>query len=195
MGGAGDAPQRIEVNSAIENITDTMFRNVVSTHVEFTYIADNKAYVMIYVNSLIIGGVMTLLIPQLAGKPALVIPVVILLLACLVSLVFSVISIRPQLGSGITTRDQVRKRNANLLFFGNFYRMSLDDFEWSMREMLKDESFVFLSMIKDIYYLGRALGAKYRQVRASYTVFVVGMIVGVVAMLFVLIATEGDFVF
>lgn len=193
---AGDpATTKVEVNSEVENITDTMFRNVVSTHVEFTYIADHKAYVMIYVNAIIIGGVATFLLPQLGEKQALIIPTVILLVACLASLFFSVISIRPQLGAGITTREQIRKRQANLLFFGNFHRMSLEDFEWSMKEMLRDESFVFMSMIKDIYYLGKSLGVKYRHVRSSYTIFLVGMIIGVVAYLVALVATGGDFTF
>lgn len=185
--------QRVEVNSQIEDITDVMFRNVVSTHVDFTFIADNKAYVMIYVNSIIIGGLTTLLLPQLGENRALIIPTILMFCVCLVSLCFSVVSIRPVLGRGLTSREDVRSRRSNLLFFGNFYRMSLQDFEWGMREMLKNEDLVLLSMIRDIYFLGKGLGAKYRQVRISYNIFLFGMLGSVLAFVVTIIATGGNF--
>ncbi len=168
-----------EINPKVEGIADVMFRNVVSTHVDFTFIADNKAYVMICANSIIIGALTTVLVPRLGEQTAFIGPTILMFIVNLLSLSFSILSIRPILGKGITSREAILSRQGNMLFFGNFYRMKREEFEWAMREMLKDDNYVFRSMIQDIYYLGRSLGVKYRQVRWSYDIFLFGTIASV----------------
>ena len=67
------------------------------------------------------------------------------------------------------------------MFFGNFHRMKLEEYNWGMNEMLKDREYLYNSMIKDIYYLGVVLAKKYRYLRISYTIFMWGIIAAVVA--------------
>ncbi|BCX48975.1 phosphohydrolase [Haloferula helveola] len=186
-----NAPEPIELSPRVEGFADTMFRNVVSTHVEFTFIADNKAYVMICANSIIIGALTTLLVPHLKEQSHLLWPTILMFCVCLVSLSFSILSIRPAVGTGTFTRDAVRQRKTNLLFFGNFHASKREDFDWAMRELLKDENYIFSSMIQDVYYLGRALGLKYKQVRISYDIFLIGMIASVLFFVVMLALAPG----
>ena len=59
--------------------------------------------------------------------------------------------------------------------------MSLKDFEWAMGEMMQDRDYLYSSMKKDLYFLGKVLDRKYKILRLTYSVFMVGIIVSVIA--------------
>jgi predicted metal-dependent HD superfamily phosphohydrolase len=160
---------------------ETMFRNVVRTHVDFSAMADHKANIMLSLNTLIIGIIVTTLIRKLDEYPYLTVPTFILLSVALVCMVFAVLSTRPKVSAGIFTKDEIHQRKANLLFFGNFHKMGLPDFEWGMQEMMNDKEFLYESMIKDFYFLGQVLGRKYRYLRICYNIFMFGIIISVAA--------------
>ena len=69
----------------------------------------------------------------------------------------------------------------NLLFFGNFFRMKFDDFNHAMQEMMEDRSFLYGTMVKDIYSLGKVLSRKYQLVRTAYNVFMIGLVLSVLS--------------
>ncbi|MGZ3940001.1 MAG: Pycsar system effector family protein, partial [Flavisolibacter sp.] len=50
-----------------------------------------------------------------------------------------------------------------------------------MNQMMKDGDYLYNSMIKDVYFLGIVLAKKYRYLRISYTIFMLGLIVAVIA--------------
>jgi hypothetical protein len=47
--------------------------------------------------------------------------------------------------------------------------------------MMKDRDYLYSSMIRDIYFLGKVLGRKYHLLRISYSVFMYGLILAVLA--------------
>jgi hypothetical protein len=59
--------------------------------------------------------------------------------------------------------------------------MSVDDYEWSMKEMMKDADYLYGSLIKDIYYLGKVLGKKYKFLRIAYNIFMFGFVVSIIS--------------
>ncbi len=170
-----------EAGSKSDRGIETMFRNTVRTHVEFSGLADGKANIMISINTLIIGAIVTVLIRKLDANPQLIIPTFMLLLVSLVCIIFAVLVTRPKVTTGLFTKEDIKKKNANLLFFGNFYKMELKEFEWGMTEMMNDKEFLYGSMIKDFYYLGQILGRKYKYLRICYTIFMYGLIASVIA--------------
>ena len=97
------------------------------------------------------------------------------------SIVLSVIATRPNVTSGEFTKEDVINKKVNLLFFGNFHKMSLSEFEWAMNEMLDDKNYIYSSMTKDLYFLGLVLQRKYKILRLTYTIFMTGIIVSVIA--------------
>lgn len=159
----------------------TMFRTTSNNHFELSALADGKANIMISVNAIIISVVLTFLFSRLSYYPQYMIPTIILVLVCLGAMIFAILATRPSISGGQFTEDDIRQKRANLLFFGNFYRMRHEDYQWGMNEMLKDKEYLYNAMIKDIYFLGIVLARKYRLLRIAYTIFMFGLIVAVIA--------------
>lgn len=113
--------------------------------------------------------------------PHLAIPTLVLASVSVATIIFAILATRPNITGGRFTEDDIRNRRTNLLFFGNFYKMELDEYNWAMNEMLKDKDFIYSSIIKDIYFLGVVLARKYHYLRISYTIFMYGLIVSVLA--------------
>lgn len=166
---------------------ETMFRVVPKNHLDLSALADQKANIMISTNAIIISIVFGLLLSKLDTHPFLTIPTVILLAVCLTAMIFAILATRPNITSGTFTREDIEQKRANLLFFGNFYNSRLEDFEWGMKEMMNDRTYLYGSMIKDLYYLGKVLGKKYRMLRFCYTIFMYGLIVSVFAFVIALL--------
>ena len=160
---------------------ETMFRNTIRTHVNFSSMADTKANIMISVNTLVLTIIVSIMIRKLDTNPHLIIPTAMLTLTSLVTLVYAIMVTRPKVTSGIFTEEDIKGKKVNLLFFGNFYNMSLNDFSWGMKEMMKDKDFLYENMIMDFYYLGQVLGQKYQKLRICYTIFMYGLIISVIA--------------
>lgn len=160
---------------------ETMFRNTVRTHVEFSSMADTKANIMISVNTLILTIIVSIMVRKLDTNPHLIIPTAMLTLSSMITLVYAILVTRPKVTRGMFTEEDVKEKNVNLLFFGNFHKMSLKDFTWGMKEMIKDKEFLYDNMIMDFYFLGQVLGQKYQRLRICYTFFMYGLIISVLA--------------
>lgn len=160
---------------------ETMFRIASQNHMELSSIADNKANIMISVPSIIISIVTTVLLRRLNESPELLVPTFMLMLTCVATIVFAILSTRPKVTSGKFSRDEIKAKRINLLFFGNFFGMEYDDYRWGMNELMKDKELLYDTMIKDIYYLGQVLGKKYRFLRISYNIFLFGLVASVLA--------------
>ena len=59
--------------------------------------------------------------------------------------------------------------------------MKLNDFEWGITEMMQDRDYLYGSLTKDLYFLGLVLSKKYKILRITYTVFMIGIIASVLA--------------
>ena len=136
---------------------------------------------MITVNSIILSAVLSLLLRRLSEYGYLVVPTFILLAVSLLAMTFSILSTRPSIPSGIFTRDDVDNQKVNLLFFGNFYKATLDDYNYGMQKMMLDKDFLYGSLIRDVYAQGVVLGRKYRLLRIAYNIFMFGLIISVIA--------------
>jgi len=158
---------------------ETMYRTTYRTHVNLSSIADNKANIMLSINAIIISIVLSSLVPKFDDSPKLIAPTVTLLIVCLISIVYATLSTRPKITEGKFTREDIELKRSNLLFFGNFYNMPLKDFHWGMKEMIKDNDFLYSSMTRDLYYLGIVLAKKYRYLSFCYNIFMYGLILTV----------------
>lgn len=155
---------------------ETMYRTSYRTHINLSAMADSKANIMLSINAIVISVAAPQLFPRFEQYPEIVIPSMLMLLVCVVAMVLAILSTRPKITEGKFTRDDIESRKANLLFFGNFYNMRLDDYHWGMMEMIKDKDFLYTSMTKDLYFLGVVLAKKYKYLSYCYTVFMYGII-------------------
>ena len=147
-------------------------------------IADNKANIMLSINAIIVSITLSSLVPRFEDNPTLILPTIILLVVCLLTIVFATLSTRPKITEGKFTREDIENKRSNLLFFGNFYNMKLDDYHWGILEMIKDEDFLYSSMTRDLYFLGVVLAKKYQYLSYCYGIFMYGLIIAVLAFAF-----------
>ncbi|MGE5806251.1 MAG: Pycsar system effector family protein [Ignavibacteria bacterium] len=173
--------QKEKRDKQVERGIETMFRNTLRTHVEFSGMADSKANIMISVNTLLLTAIIAILARKLDSNPHLIIPTVLITSVSLITLIFAVLVTRPKITSGTFTAEDIKQKRANLLFFGNFYRMDLENFHWGMNEMMKDREYLYGSMIKDFYFLGQVLGQKFKYLRICYNIFMYGLIISILA--------------
>ncbi len=185
------ASDKIKKDKGAERGVETMFRNVIRTHVEFSGMADNKANIMISVNTLVLTAIIAVLARKLDANPHLIIPTAMITIVSLTTLVIATIVTRPKITSGTFTREDIEHKKANLLFFGNFFNMDLKNFEWGMHEMMNDRDYLYGSMIKDFYFLGQVLGHKYKYLRLCYNVFMYGLIISIIAFAIAIILYPG----
>ena len=168
-------------NNNPEKSIQTLFRVTLRNHIKLSDIADTKANILLSVNAIIISLALANLIPQLdaATNKHLLIPTMILIVFSVASIILSIMSTRPNVTSGEFTKEQVEKREVNLLFFGNFHKMPFEQFKWGMNKLIKDKDYVYESMMLDLHLLGIVLQRKYLLLRLTYTVFMIGIIVSV----------------
>jgi predicted metal-dependent HD superfamily phosphohydrolase len=166
---------------------DSMFKLTARNQINLSHIADNKSNILISLNGIIISLALATLVSKFKQEPAIIVPTIIFILFSLSTIVLAILSTRPNISSGKFTRDDIKQQKVNLLFFGNFYNMDLEEYEWAVGEMINDDPYLYSTLTKDQYSLGKVLAKKYRLLRWAYNLFMVGLVITVGAFLFVFI--------
>ena len=166
-----------------ERGVETLFRVTLRNHIALSGIADTKANILLSVNAIIVSLVLSNLIPKLdnPSNTYLIYPTVIFVLFTIAVLILSVLATRPNVTSGKFTKQDVKDKKVNLLFFGNFHKMEQSEFEWAMNELMNDKEYLYSSMSKDLYFLGKVLDVKYTILRLTYTIFIIGLVISLIA--------------
>ena len=86
---------------------------------------------------------------------------------------------------GNTTLEQIKKNESNLFFFGNYHKMSFQDYKSGVQHVLSDTKALDDSIIRDLYYLGKSLGGKFEYLRHCYNIFMYGITITVFSLLIV----------
>jgi predicted metal-dependent HD superfamily phosphohydrolase len=160
---------------------ETMFRTTSANHLRLSDMADGKANILIQVNSIIISILISVLFSKLEKNTQFIIPSIILISVSIASIIFAILATRPNVTGGTFSKEDIMNKKTNLLFFGNFHKVGLPEYEWGMKEMMKDNDYLYGSMTKDIYFLGVVLARKYRYLRIAYNIFMYGLVIAVIA--------------
>jgi len=155
---------------------ESMLRLTARNQINLSSIADNKANILISINSIVLTVLVSIGIGRISDYPVITFPAIVFLIPCLSTIVLAILSTRPKISSGKFTKEDIHNKRVNLLFFGNFYRMEMDEYEWAMKEMMADTDYLYSSMIRDQYSLGKVISRKYLLLRIAYTVFMIGII-------------------
>lgn len=166
-------------NDKPEKGIETMFRVALRNHLNLSRIADNKANTLISVNGIIISIVISALFPKMDSNPFLIYPGISLTTFSILTIITAILSTIPKATGGVVTREQVGRKEGNLIFFGNFHNMSLDDYEWAVDELMNDKEYLYKNLTRDLYFLGKVLNRKYTLLRYSYYLFVTGLVVSI----------------
>lgn len=177
----GDQAEKKPKTDKPERGIETMFRITSGNNQRLSDMADNKAQILITVNSIILSAIISLVLRKLEESSFLTIPSFILLTISLLSMIFSILATRPAIPRGVFTQEDIDSKRVNLLFFGNFYKMHLEEYSAGMQKVMDDKDFLYGTLIRDVYSQGVVLGRKYRLLRVAYNVFMFGLIISVLA--------------
>lgn len=163
--------------AALSRGVESLYRLTYRNHIALSQLADQKAGMLISINGLIISVLIAVLTPRVSSWSWTLVPALVLIGGCVVSLAFAVIGSRPRLGRTPVTVEQVRDNQGNVLFFGQFMSMSLADFQLSMRILGKDGKLLRDSLARQLYEMGGALTKKYHYLQLAYSVFLATIVI------------------
>ena len=172
-------------NRAIQTYFRTNYRN----HINLSAIADNKANIMISVNAILLSVLISLLSYRnfAETKPMILMAIIVFFITGLTSLVFAVLSARPKVTSFNRKEKNKIAIQKNIVFFGNFVHLDLEEYEEVMDTVFRDGELMYGNMVRDLYYLGKVLDKKYRYLTTSYNIFMVGFVATTITMLIALL--------
>jgi predicted metal-dependent HD superfamily phosphohydrolase len=170
-------------DSKSEKSIETLFKMTSTNHLKLSYIADRKANILLSINAIILSITLSQLLSKFDNPSNyyLIYPVMIFVTFSVISIILSVIVTRPNITSGKFSKEDVANKEVNLLFFGNFHQMELNEFKDGLKEMINDKEYLFSSMTKDLYFLGKVLDRKYKILRWNYNIFMIGIIISIIA--------------
>lgn len=161
----------------------TLYRVTLRNHMKLSDIADTKANILLSVNAIIISLLLANLVPVLddPSNTYLLIPTSIFILFSIASMVLSVLATRPNVTKTEIDVDNLENEKINLLFFGNFEQIPIDNFIKAIKRTVETKDAIYEMLTMDLYYLGSVLSRKYRILRWTYTIFMTGIILSVIS--------------
>ena len=149
--------------------------------VQLSSMADMKANMLLTMSSV----VMTLALPQLI-KDTHLWPLIILIAFCLLTISLATYAVMPKTPFRHQPSPDLSSMSFNLLFFGDFTRMTQTEFEGAMQEIMSDHNRTYGTQVRELYLLGKFLAEKkYRFLRLAYLSFIIGLIATFAGFLFV----------
>ncbi|WP_207511523.1 Pycsar system effector family protein [Longitalea luteola] len=177
-------------NSLVSRGIQTMLRLTSENHVELSNMADGKASILISVNAIIISVILSVLIRRIEVDTHLTLPTFIFLASSLATIIIAIMATRPKVSQGNFSREDILNKSTNLLFFGNFYKTKVNEYQWAMNTMMRDPDYLYSSLIMDIHQLGVVLARKYKLIRLAYTVFMIGLFISVIAFMIAILVHQ-----
>jgi phosphoglycerol transferase MdoB-like AlkP superfamily enzyme len=156
-----------------------MFRIAVTNSQRQFSLGDNKAHILITVNSIIMSIIVSVMLRKLAENPFLTWPTFILLGTSVVSIIFAILATRPKIDAGTFSQADLDSKNINLLYFGNFNCMPVSEYIHGMQTVMADQEFIYRTLILDAYWHGIVLRTKYSFLRKAYNAFLYGLIISI----------------
>ena len=170
-----------------EKGVETMYRVALRNHNQLSKIADNKSNILLSITAIMLSLVISNLATKIDSHPEFLIPTILIIAVNLITMFFSILATRPKVSSAPYSREKFLDNKVNILFFGNFYKMSVEEFEWGMNHLQVDRDLLYNSLSKDLYYLGSVLAKKYRYLQIAYAVFMGGLSVAAIAFVVVIL--------
>lgn len=151
----------------------TLFRTLSRNHYNLLKMVDNKASIILTVNSIIISLLMGVIIMAPTNDAEVIrVGSKVLLNFGMVSMVFALLAMLPH-------RYRKKKKSdtklAGLLYAGTFSKMSQEEYEAEMFLTIQKGENVYESMIRDLYFLGRSIAIKQRMIWISVGFFLLGL--------------------
>lgn len=159
----------------------TMFRVSSANNQRLSDMADRKAHIMISVNAIILSAIISLVLRRLDQYSYMAWPTYLIICVAVLTMIYCILATRPSLPRGNFKMHELEEKKVNLLFFGNYSKMSLEDYTLAMEQVLNNVELSYKTLIKDVYAQGLVLERKYKFLRTAYNIFMYGVILSALA--------------
>ncbi len=166
---------------------ETLFRSTYQNQSNLIQMADNKANIIISINTMIISSIIAITgYGAVAGKIntyeyQVMIPITVIVLSCLVSVIFAIQAARPKLIRAKNQGGTMQK--SSLLFFGVIATYTQQGYIDEMNKLLDAGNELYEHMTIDLYNQGLILKRKYNLLVYAYQIFMIGFIFSVLVFL------------
>ena len=163
-----------KISPRSERGVETLFRLLSKNQYTLNTMIDTKSNILISINALILSLILGTVMSQLGTDPHLIYPVVMILVTNLASIAFAIFATRPELVHG---NNEAR----NLMFYGNFQDMEENEYVENVTTLMNEGDELYKTIAKDTYHLGKTMDRKFKLLRKSFNIFLIGIILSVVA--------------
>jgi hypothetical protein len=166
-----------------ERPQQTFFRVTFMNNCNLLQIADNKANIVISINALVISSVVAIIGYGTIShqfdyqRTVMLVPILILLTTCLASTILAVQAARPKVMGKAILGEEIK---SSMMFFGVSSNFTLSEYLLELDKILTSRQQVQEQMAISLYYQGKVLNRKYKLLSHAYTVFILGLAIGVI---------------
>ncbi len=166
---------------------ETVFRTTYRIQSNLIQIADNKANLIIGINTMIISSMIAITgYGAIADKldmygSNIIIPLVVIILTCLISAILAIQAARPKLIQ--SHQKNINSEKTSLLFFGVIAQYSQTEYLNELKKLLESREDIYEHMSIDLYNQGIILKRKYNLLSYAYKVFMFGFAFSVIVFL------------
>lgn len=152
----------------------TLFRTLSRNHYNLLKMVDNKASIILTINSIIISFLMgAMYIAPETDKDIILFGGRTLMKFCFGSMTLALVSMLPYRYSG---RRYKKSSYGGILYAENFSSLSLSAYKKEMKRIIDSGENLYNEMMDDLYFLGRSIARKQKIVILSFLVFLCGII-------------------
>lgn len=152
----------------------TLFRTLSRNHYNLLKMVDNKARIVLTVNSIITSLLLGLLfvIPK-SQKVPLETGTRVLIVCSMLSMMFALFSMLPYRYFGSAYKKSGYR---GTLYAENFAKLSLDEFKVEFDRIMMKGQTIYDEMIADLYFLGKSIARKQKLLYIAVIIFLIGLV-------------------
>lgn len=156
----------------------TLFRTLSRNHYNLLRMIDNKASIILTINSIITSLLMgAMFIAPESDRSILEISSKMMIVFSIFSMIFALISMLPHKYLGKIYRGSGYRGS---LYAANFAQQSLEEFQLEFGRIMTNGQSIYDEMVKDLYFLGRTIHGKQIMLMISFAFFITGLIISIV---------------
>lgn len=169
----------------------TFLRNEYRVTTQYASMVDRKANIMIHLNSFIISGlvIFSKVVDYFATPEVIV--MAFFVIAAITSLVYAALAARPVALKKSNEIGSPEKINEHLFNRQHFSSLTLEGYEKCFDTVIRDQSLIYKNMARELFAANQALLMKFRRLRNSYNIFLIG--IGITAIVFIIVRVINHF--
>ena len=163
-----------KISPRAERGVETLFRLLSKNQYTLNTMIDRKSNILISVNALILSIIIGTVYAQMGSDPHLLYPVIMILSTNLLSIAYAIFATRPELVHGSQDSE-------NLMFYGNFHELEETQYVDKITSLMHQGDELYKTIAKDTFHLGKTIDNKFKLLRKSFHIFLIGIVLSVMA--------------